>query len=108
MENRAAATRPADEGAIATCGMLVALYCRLKVTKRQRRFAPLIETERGNPRISGRFEQELVDGHIPRAVRGDVVEDADFFHGISRDQIWSRSAAGGASTFAHREQVCSR
>ncbi|GEM_PF-2108423 len=65
VQNRPAATLPADHDCIRTRGMPSSLRVFLKVTKRQRRFIPLIEPQGRKAVIGCLMQQRLIDRHVP-------------------------------------------
>ena len=56
------------------------LLLLLEIHQRKRRLLPRIETEGGAARVGCRFEQRLIDRHIPRAGGRRVEEKAEESH----------------------------
>ena len=66
VQNRSAAAYPADYRTIAAGRMAAAIVDRLKVSQRQRRLVPTIESPAATAAAGGPLQQHLVDRHVPR------------------------------------------
>ena len=65
VQDRPAARLPADDGALAAGGMLVAIVVALEVAERERRLAPPVEPQRGDAALGRVDEQRFIDRHVP-------------------------------------------
>ena len=68
VENRPAAARTANHRATEACRMAATFVGPLEVSQRQRRRRPSIAAQRSDAVGVGRFQQGLIDGHVPSAI----------------------------------------
>ena len=95
MQNRSASRRASDDGRGVARGMLITLSQPLKISKRQSRARPTVETKTGAPRPAHALQKRFVDTHVPRSLGRNMVDEP-------ARRISHRSDSTSRSAFARR------